>query len=58
MFKSLSTLQPRNIELETVYITTVNPKIASKLIKELNSLDDLTLPHLKRIRKTVTDTGI
>jgi hypothetical protein len=57
MFTSLSSLQPRQLELTTVYTTIVNPKIASKLVRALNSLDDLPLPHLKRIRRTKGNEG-
>lgn len=57
MFTSLSTVHPRELELVSVYTTVVNPKIASKLIKALNSIDDLPLSHIKRIRKTSSDKG-
>jgi tRNA-specific adenosine deaminase 3 len=45
------------LELTSVYTTIVNPKIASNLIKALNCLDDLPLPHLKRIRRSRTNQG-
>ena len=47
--------QSHELELESVYVTSVNPKNAAKLIAALATYSSPALPHLKRIQRPSID---